>query len=208
MYMTTQPDDQASVYLHDITLLYVEDEPEVRDLLGQLLQRRVGRLLTASNGREGLELFREHRPDLVITDILMPEMNGLAMIEAIRQIDPHTPIIVTTAFNETDYLLKAIELGVDKYLMKPIKTASLNKALLEVARSLQADTELKISQAVFDTSPNGILVADTQMKVVAANPAFCGMTGFGRVEILGRPLDQFEFETLDDPEGVVVMNSE
>ena len=125
MNMTTHTDDLTSAYLQGLSLLYVEEEEEMRILLGDFLQRRVGTLLTASNGREGLELFREYRPDMVITDILMQDVDWLSMVEAIRQTDPHIPIIIiTSAFNETDYLLKAIELGIDKYLMKPIHTAS------------------------------------------------------------------------------------
>lgn len=201
MYITAPPIEQCGQYLKNFSLLYVEDEEEVRTLFSKLIERRVGKLLTASNGQEGLEMFREHRPDLVITDILMPEMDGLTMIEAICQIDPHVPILITTAFNETGYLLKAIELGVTKYLMKPIRIAKLEQALMEIGYWLQADTELQISQAVFDTSQNGILVADSQMKVVSVNPAFCEMSGFSRTEIVGQPLEQFKCKAFGEPKG-------
>ncbi len=201
MYITALPSEQCGQYLKNLSLLYVEDEEEIRTLLSKIIEHRVGKLLTASNGREGLEMFREQRPDLVITDIRMPEMDGLAMIEAICQIDPHVPILITTAFNETDYLLKAIELGVTKYLLKPIRIAKLEQALMEVGLWLHADTELQISQVVFETSHNGILVADSHMTVDAVNPAFCEMSGFSRAEIMGQSLEQFECKAFEEPKG-------
>ena len=68
-----------SEILRELTLLYVEDEEEIREQLSRFLRRRVGTLYTAANGKEGLEMFRQHQPDLVITDIEMPIMNGLEM---------------------------------------------------------------------------------------------------------------------------------
>lgn len=202
--MTSPFDERIGLYLSHLTLLYVEDDDDIRTLLGQFIERRVGRLLTAKNGREGLDAFREYRPDVVVTDILMPEMNGLAMIEAIRQIDPRIPVAITTAFNETDYLLKAIDLGIDKYLMKPLKMAKLETALLDIGHRLHIEADLQISQAVFETSPNGILVADALMNVVAVNPAFCAMTGFPREEVVGSPVLRIDCEALDEPAGASV----
>ena len=97
MNTTTHTDDSTRAYLQGLSLLYVEDDEEMRILLGDFLQRRVGTLLTASNGREGLALFREYRPDMVITDILMQDVDGLSLVEAIRQTDPHIPIIITSS---------------------------------------------------------------------------------------------------------------
>ena len=107
MFMSALTDGNDGLCLGCLSLLYVEDDPVVRHLLKHLLQRRVGKLLTACNGREGLELFREARPDLVVTDILMAEMDGLAMAESIRQTDPHVPIILLLEERLAHCLLRA-----------------------------------------------------------------------------------------------------
>jgi len=82
--------------LKDISVLYVEDEAEIRDVLAKILKRRIGTVYTASNGFEGVEKFRELNPDIVITDINMPKMDGLKMIAAIRKIKEDVPVIIIT----------------------------------------------------------------------------------------------------------------
>lgn len=107
-------------FLKKLNILYVEDEDEIREQLSNLLSRRINNLYTAKNGEEGVELFKKYQPDLIITDIQMPIMDGLEMAEEIRKVNKSIPIIVITAFNESDYLLKSIDLGISKYLFKPI----------------------------------------------------------------------------------------
>ncbi len=129
--------------LKQFSLLYVEDDEHISQQLAQFLKRRVGDFYMAANGAEGLELFRAHQPDIVVSDILMPEMNGLEMAARIRALDPHVPIILTTAFNEIDYFLKAIEIGIDGYVVKPVDAGLLGKALLKSARVLHQKRELE-----------------------------------------------------------------
>jgi len=178
--------------LKGLTLLYVEDDQDIRDQLAQFLRRRVGTLYTANNGREGLAAFRAHRPDIVVSDIRMPEMDGLDMADAIKQEHPGTPVIMTTAFNETGYFLKAIDIGVDKYVMKPVKVDVLVEAIHRSAHALQAERNLRLAATVFDTASEAIVIADRSRQIVAANPA-C-------VKILGYPVDAmlgFELSLMD-----------
>ena len=88
--------DTTGASLRGLSVLYVEDDEEIREQLARILRRRVGALYLAGNGLEGVEAYRRHRPDLVITDILMPLMDGLAMAAEIRRDSRTTPIIVTT----------------------------------------------------------------------------------------------------------------
>lgn len=134
--------DNDNALLAQFSVLYVEDDEHIRDQLTQFLRRRAGTLHVASNGAEGLELYRRHQPDMVVSDILMPEMNGLEMAEGIRALNADVPIIVTTAFNETDYFLKAIQIGVDNYVLKPVDPAILGRALHKSARVLHQRREL------------------------------------------------------------------
>ena len=102
------------------TLLYVEDDADTRAALGASLARRVETLLLADNGAVGLAMFEAHAPDVVVTDITMPVLDGLAMARAIKGARREVPVIVTTAYNDTPYLLEAIEVGVDGYVLKPV----------------------------------------------------------------------------------------
>ena len=138
-----------SSYLLRASVLYVEDDNDVREQLVRYLRHRVGTLLLAGNGAAGLQAFREHRPQIVVTDIQMPVMDGLNMAREIRQLDPSVPIIVTTAFEQTDYLLRSIEIGVDKYVTKPINVERLSRALSDCARRLRAE-ELLVRQRALE----------------------------------------------------------
>jgi PAS domain S-box-containing protein len=130
-------------YLKTLTILYAEDDAGIHAQMCQFLNRRCKKLYSAANGKEGVALFELHRPDMVVTDILMPEMDGLKMGEAIRLIDPKVPIIITTAFEEPRYFHRAIDLGVDKYVTKPIDLAVLESALLKCARFIRAEGALR-----------------------------------------------------------------
>lgn len=123
-------------------MLYVEDDAPTRAQLSRFLRRRVGHLVEASNGAEGLARFRAERPALVITDIEMPEVDGLAMAEEIRRLDADIPIVVITAFEEVHYLRRAIEVGVNQYVSKPVDVGKPETALRACARRLRGDALL------------------------------------------------------------------
>lgn len=111
---------QLNALCNQFTVLYVEDDLEAQESVSITLRRIFKEVYIAENGTIGLELFKEFRPDLVITDIQMPHCNGIEMSKAIKALSPKTPIIITTAFNEEDYLLQAIENDIDSFILKPI----------------------------------------------------------------------------------------
>ena len=131
-------------FLKTLTVLYVEDDADTREQFSEFLRRPVGTLITAVNGLEGLEAFKEHRPDIVVTDVLMPQMDGLTMAHEIRGIMPSVPIIVITAFEQTDYLLRAVNIGIDKYVTKPVNSYLMFECLLECVHRLRAEEQLKL----------------------------------------------------------------
>lgn len=118
------------------SLLYVEDDPDIRAALLPLLQRRFGQVVVAENGALGLAAFQRQTYDLVLTDIHMPELDGLAMIAAIRQQRRDIPIVITTAHNDTERLFAAINLGVNRYLFKPLHRDALLSVLQEMVQLL------------------------------------------------------------------------
>ena len=121
--------------LKNITILYAEDEAALREITLNILKGFTKKQLVAQNGVQGLELFKKHEQeiDLIITDVNMPLMNGLEMIKEIKKINANIPIIVATAFSNTEYLLEAIDIGVDKYVLKPI---DMKKLLQLMSQSL------------------------------------------------------------------------
>lgn len=116
--------------LKKISLLYVEDDEDIRDELVDFLELYFESLYVAKNGEEGLALFHQNKPDIVVSDIQMPLMDGLTMCEEIRKVNTDVPLIITTAFNEPSFLIKSIDLGVDRYVTKPINITKLEKSLM------------------------------------------------------------------------------
>ncbi len=191
MDASQDPDDRAC--LKALTALYVEDEADIREELALFLRRRLAGVRTAADGRAGLDAFVRYQPDLVITDIRMPVMDGLEMAERIRAMSPKTPILITTAFEETRYFQQAIDLGVDKYVTKPVSLDILDAALLKCARAIRAEAALRevneryrllfqlshIAISVSDTGPGGeasALVLDG--RVIDCNAAFLSLLGY------------------------------
>jgi len=128
--------------LKSLIILLVEDEEELRHETAAFLELYCGRVIQAPNGREALALFDAERPDLVISDIRMPVMDGLEMASRLKRRSADTPLIFCTAFTETSYLIKAIELGVDAFVRKPVDTDELLAAIAKAALPLLQRREI------------------------------------------------------------------
>ncbi|MBJ6724181.1 response regulator [Geomesophilobacter sediminis] len=114
-----------------ISLLYAEDEPQARKLLEQMLRRRFPGLPihVAADGEQGIALFEQYRPTIVVTDINMPVLDGGEMIERIRAIDPCAVIIAITAFSDPHWKNKCKTLKLDCCITKPMDFNYLFKAI-------------------------------------------------------------------------------
>lgn len=137
------PDAADARFLSGLTVLYVEDEAAAREQTALFLKRRVGRLALAEDGRAGLAAFEAERPDIVVTDVQMPELDGLSMVEEIRRRRPGVPVIVVTAFDDSALLMRSIAIGVHRYVTKPVQGALLDDALRFAARLVRAEHELR-----------------------------------------------------------------
>lgn len=126
---------------HNITLLYVEDDHTTRLQVMRMLELRGYHCITAENGHEGWELYRQYTPDIVLTDIMMPVMNGLEMARNIRGDYPEAEFIFMTAFSETTYLLEAIDIGVSQFVSKPVDQRRLLAAIERCANSVKLKAE-------------------------------------------------------------------
>ncbi|MEA2027520.1 MAG: ATP-binding protein [Campylobacterota bacterium] len=115
--------------LKNLTLLLVEDNDGIREELVFNIGFWFKEVIEARNGLEGIEKFKTQNIDLIITDIKMPRLNGIDMVNQIRQIDKEVPIIFQTAFSENEFLLKAINMSVQGYLIKPINLEHLEEVV-------------------------------------------------------------------------------
>jgi diguanylate cyclase (GGDEF)-like protein len=123
--------------MHDLSVLIVEDDGPARLGLSLALETKVASLHAADNGVDGLTLYGRHSPDVVITDILMPRMNGLAMLRAIRESGGDPFVIVASGFTAEESYLEAIELGVNMFIKKPYMAADINGGLDRAAKDIQ-----------------------------------------------------------------------
>lgn len=114
------------------SILYVEDDLDTREELTAFLEQKCTVLHIACDGKEGLELFKKYLPNLVISDIQMPNMNGIAMAKEIKKININIPIVFITAFNEISYLKASMDLGITNYIEKPVNLSLLGEKIDEI----------------------------------------------------------------------------
>jgi YesN/AraC family two-component response regulator len=122
------------IELKNLKILYVEDEDRTRESMCRILNKFFGEVVDASDGEDGFTIFKSQlndgiTPDIIISDINMPKMNGLEMVKAIREIDKEIPIVLLTAHSEANYLLEAINLKVSEYVIKPMNMTILFEKL-------------------------------------------------------------------------------
>lgn len=166
-------------------VLVVEDDPVVRDQLRQMISRLVTEIHAVDDGLTGLALWRSWQPDLVVTDILMPIMDGLEMSKAIKQADPEAQIIVVSCSSETVHVRQALDIGIERYVLKPIDEHLLGNAITQCLRDLQRLRDLKLARLAFETASEGVMVTDEQGRILTVNPAFSEITGYRADEALG-----------------------
>lgn len=128
----------------DLNILYIEDENDVRESIQRVLELISNKVYVASNGQEALNYFDEGKIiDIIVTDIRMPQMNGLELIQNLREKNLDVPVIITTAFNEVEYLKEAIELKVEKFIHKPIDVQELLEDIKKLATIIFNQKELQ-----------------------------------------------------------------
>lgn len=119
------------------TILYIEDDEGVRKINSRFLNRMFNELYEAADGEEGFELYKKYHPDIILTDIKMPKLDGISLAKKIRKNDLTTKIIISTAFSDKDYLMEAIELKLEKYIIKPLTNRNLLPALTKAVEGLE-----------------------------------------------------------------------
>ena len=160
-----------------LEILYVEDDKALLEETATILQKIFKSVDTARSGAEGLLKFTQNRYDFVITDIEMPELNGLEMSQQIKEINPNMPIVIISAYSNSSYLIEAINIGINYYVLKPILLPQLLSTLnsvvdvienrrvalechnREVEETVRVAKE-KLFLSITKNSPNPIIVCD------------------------------------------------
>ena len=149
----------------NLCVLYVEDDDVARENGIEYLENYFDHIYAASDAFEGLKLYREYHPEIIITDIQMPKLNGLEFIKQIRKENKETQIIVITAYSDTSYLLQAIELQLIKYLIKPVQEGAFREALQLCVDSIhnKDSNVIELSQHTFFDRYNQTLMCDGEI---------------------------------------------
>ena len=160
--------------LKSLSILYIEDEENIREMLKDVLKDDFKKFITAKDGMDGLQKFKEYNFDIVVTDIEMPKMDGLTLANEIKKISKNIPIILLTAYSEKERLFKAIDVGVAKYLVKPFTPDKLMEVICDIAKKeLEIDKKIeldenfyydKIKKEVFDKDGNRIKLTKKELQ--------------------------------------------
>ncbi len=147
------------------SILVVDDEPDMRIALSHALNRCGYSVETASNGFEALERFREEDFNIVITDLKMPEMSGMQVLDEVKKISPRIPVIMITAYGTINNAVKAMREGASDYLLKPFSSETLEEAIKKVSQVLEVPDQghsfSNYSNRKF--KPNSIVTQDSRM---------------------------------------------
>lgn len=172
--------------INNKTILYVEDDTDIREQVTYFLKNSAKKVLVAVDGQDGIDQYMKYKPDIVITDIKMPKMDGLTMASEILKIDSSVPIIIISAFNDSENLHKAIKIGIKYYETKPLDLKKLITTLNEASHLQDKSAYLKLNSAIFENTQEAILVTDQYTNIINVNNAFSVITGYSKEEVLGK----------------------
>lgn len=169
-------DKELKLVLSSSNLLLVEDDLRIREKFSRLLGIYVNKIYEASNGEKALEVYKRYKPSFIITDIEMPDMDGLEFIEILRKEDENIPVIITSAYSNKEYLLSSIKLQLIDYLIKPINYNDLIISLEKVAKSLKKSRLSNIIEinngVIYNPTDKTISVCDMTNRLTISESEF------------------------------------
>jgi PAS domain S-box-containing protein len=175
------------------SILYAEDDEFIRNGLVKILDSKFEKVFAAGDGAEALEIFKKEKPEIIITDIMMPKMTGLELSRVVKEIAPDTQIIVTTAYSDASFFMEAIDSGINKFLTKPVALQKMFTALREICAYIDMRREVKKNEKLLSEYKKAVdassivSIADKQGIITFVNDEFCRTSGFEREELIGAP---------------------
>ncbi|MFA9372791.1 MAG: response regulator transcription factor [Poseidonibacter sp.] len=130
--------------LQNLTILYAEDEEGIRENIADSLGYYVKEVYQASNGAEAFDIYEEKKPDIILSDIHMPILNGIDFVKKVRLTNRTIPIVMITAHTDKEYLLEAVELHMEKYIVKPIELEELLDVLEKCIAVMDINNKTKL----------------------------------------------------------------
>ncbi|OPX37706.1 MAG: histidine kinase [Thermoplasmata archaeon] len=189
-------------------LLLIDDEKPTRKVLGLYLRSKGYEVITAADGREGIELFQREKPSIVLTDIKMPGTDGLDVLKIIKQMDPETEVIVITGHGDVDTAIKSLELEASDFITKPIANEALSVALKRAKEKLRTkrmlkdytnNLEARVRKAteelreryefegnLIQHSIDGIVATDARGNIVTFNQGAERLFGYSHDDVVGK----------------------
>jgi DNA-binding response OmpR family regulator len=158
--------------LKELKVLLVEDEEKVAHLLKKAIGDNFASFYVENNGRSGLERFIQISPDLVITDIMMPDMTGLEMAKELKKINANVNIIILSAYSETEKFLSAIDVGIVKYFIKPFDPDELLDYIVSISKKLQNDIVMLNDELKFNKQTNSLYKCDKYISLTKREMTF------------------------------------
>ncbi|MEA3513663.1 MAG: response regulator [Campylobacterota bacterium] len=179
--------------MNSIKVLYVEDDKSIIEFVKVIFKKYDNfKVSYAYNGLEALEIYKNEKFDLVITDMMMPGMDGFELIENIKKISSKQMFIMVTALEDKDDLIKAIELRVNYFIQKPINPKKFNRILNEVIEVVNQRKEDKLSKIILEQYKYAIDTStimsksDSNGKITFVNDEFCRLSKYRPEELIGK----------------------
>ena len=152
---------------YNCSILFVEDNLSMRENYVSVLKMSYVHVYEASNGVEAYEIYKQKSPNIIISDINMPKMNGIDLVKKIRSNDNDVKIIMLTGYTDRKTLLQAVELKLSTYLVKPVGAKDLNEALCKVRKELESKKSILLLKHgyVWDFNTQELLHEDKQVRL-------------------------------------------
>ena len=176
----------------NIKLLYVEDNAEAREATVSFLSEFFKTIVVAVDGADGLIKFSQNHIDLVITDINMPKISGLDMIEEIRKEHKDIPVLLLSAYSEIEYFKRSIQLGVDGYLFKPVDMSQFLELISKIVDKIKTKQQLvenmNFLKQYEEATNENVIVSKTDLSghIIYVNRLFCELSQYKEEELIGK----------------------
>lgn len=161
--------------LKDKTVLYVEDDKNLQANIKEILSRFFDTLFVASDGDEAYDIYLENQNkiDIIITDINMPNTDGITLCKYIRENDKSLPIVIVSAYTDTDYLLDSIELNILSYVTKPLTSKKVLALLDKFLDYFKLDTNMLLGDTLqFDYNSGTIIIENNKVELTQKETKF------------------------------------
>jgi PAS domain S-box-containing protein len=195
-----------------LSVLLVEDDALSLFVYSEFIKKLVTDVYTAIDGREGIKVFKKNKPDIIITDIIMPELDGLEMIREIKKSDSQVKVIMISGHSETDYFIRSIDLGVDGYLLKPLDNNKLENKIVELGKNILLGKKVAYTEKKFHDFaallPQIVFEADLNGKLTFVNKLALEKFDYSNADIkkglfLKDIISELQNKNLEDIKGII-----